>query len=819
MAEGDISLFSQRDVDDFQNCNFSIIDGTVTISGSDITDLSTFKGITEITGNLIIVNNDNLEYLEGWFNSLERIGGDLNIILNNSLKNVNGFPSLISANRIDVILNRDLLNVSGFSKLKDGVKGISIKENAQLTQFQGFRSLENVNVDIAISDNSSLEVINAFEALSVVGRNLSIQNNAVLKDVDGFSNVNRIKGGIQIIGNAQLENLSEFSNLETLERDLYIVDNPKLEEIKGFPKLTSLRSFNIERNESLLTIKGFDKLQATSDDFTIRDNAQLKEISGFAELASVIGKVEISNHNELVAINGFSALTDIYGDLFLLNNNQLSELTAFSNLVYVEESLKISNNPQLEICCALFPLLAQDGVRRGTMIAQNAEGCNDIDEVFNSCGAIASIKIQKVNGIHESNFFQIKEKGIIHYYFKVLDEYNSPIENIKLNYAIKQNGVTRIEEAVNMGDGLFDLKIKQRKENPIPQRAELIELGLQAGVADVFFHNTVPERNILKNTFEPIIINVVPLTPDEIINGFYANAGLNIEACAGCAKVGPFGIAALSFGAGVGVGKSLEFKNVINDAEILSGYDFKFTHGVKLKAEGKLGDVSLFVPEIKGELASIEISVEPKQFKRIFIDKNSDNDFLKILSLLAVLKMETDVANQSLYLPLRNAILNYLDKNVDGFNFTEEGEGVEIEGDFSVGFDLEFDIGTFKSKLGFFNTDFKGVYELSKVTEFHTSDIIARENLIFKKFGQLDFTPFRLESINYDNLGIKNLVNSSSVSVGKGLVLTNTNGPNGTFIEGGITFNNTTSEEIQNKKMNVEYSSTTKLGKDAIRLG
>jgi hypothetical protein len=94
---GDLTLSSQAEVDTF---HYNEINGTLTISGSDITDLTplivlrSLHGIPEMDyGTLSIVNNDLLTNLDGLQN-LPSVCGGLNIVGNGTLTNLDGLKNL-----------------------------------------------------------------------------------------------------------------------------------------------------------------------------------------------------------------------------------------------------------------------------------------------------------------------------------------------------------------------------------------------------------------------------------------------------------------------------------------------------------------------------------------------------------------------------------------------------------------------------------------------------------------------------------------------------------------------------------------------------
>ncbi len=77
---GNVTFASQADVDDWNSC-YSIIDGSLTIAGSDITNLSNLIEIEEVTGTVSIYYNSSLTSLNG-LDNLSTVGGSLTIFYN-----------------------------------------------------------------------------------------------------------------------------------------------------------------------------------------------------------------------------------------------------------------------------------------------------------------------------------------------------------------------------------------------------------------------------------------------------------------------------------------------------------------------------------------------------------------------------------------------------------------------------------------------------------------------------------------------------------------------------------------------------------------
>ncbi|HFA48333.1 MAG TPA: T9SS type A sorting domain-containing protein, partial [Bacteroidetes bacterium] len=88
---GNVAFYTQAQVNAWSNCIVTV-NGSVTIAGFGITDLSPLMNIMTITGNLTI-QSTGLTNLNG-LNSLTTLGGNLTVLLNNNLLSLNGLNSL-----------------------------------------------------------------------------------------------------------------------------------------------------------------------------------------------------------------------------------------------------------------------------------------------------------------------------------------------------------------------------------------------------------------------------------------------------------------------------------------------------------------------------------------------------------------------------------------------------------------------------------------------------------------------------------------------------------------------------------------------------
>ncbi|MEO1263789.1 MAG: MopE-related protein [Bacteroidota bacterium] len=97
---GNIFFFSQAQLDAWPTC-YTVIQGNVTISGNNITDLSPLNNLEEITGNLTIYTNFALTSLEG-LNNVETVGGSLSIYYNFLLADCCAIDNLLTNGGVNI---------------------------------------------------------------------------------------------------------------------------------------------------------------------------------------------------------------------------------------------------------------------------------------------------------------------------------------------------------------------------------------------------------------------------------------------------------------------------------------------------------------------------------------------------------------------------------------------------------------------------------------------------------------------------------------------------------------------------------------------
>ena len=180
---GNLYLTSQTDVDGF---NYSEVTGSLTISGTDILDLSPLSDLTRVGSYIAIIDNTGLVDVDG-FQKLTDVGSGIYVYDNTNLVSFSGFDALLqTGDNIDFWYNDSLVTVSGFSSLHTAGWSLEFGENAVLTSIPDFKSLQTINSSLFILDNVSLPSITGFKALQHVDWSFDILGNTSLANLCGF---------------------------------------------------------------------------------------------------------------------------------------------------------------------------------------------------------------------------------------------------------------------------------------------------------------------------------------------------------------------------------------------------------------------------------------------------------------------------------------------------------------------------------------------------------------------------------------------------------------------------------------------------------
>lgn len=338
---GNLTFSNQSQVDNFLIAHPTVtqINGFVSLepyASGPISNLNGLQNITKITGSLRVIQHAvNIGNLNG-LNNLNYIGGDL-YINDTSISNISALQNLTYVGGSVEIVGNMLSTFSPLNNITYIGNSLTLSNDdgycntsglmMQVTNIPG-----NLNYSLRCNGNTNL---NSLSALTSVGGNfnLSVDNLVSLQGLNSLTNV----GGLFTIGGCNLTNLNELSAVTNLG-GLSIGGHPNLNNMSGLSQITSL-------NQGLF----------------ILSCPSLTNLTGLQNLNSITGSFDISYNTNLTSINELSGATFNAFTTFNLRNN--------TNLALCQE---------LNVCNYLYG--------GGTYsIYGNAQGCNDFNQLLESC--------------------------------------------------------------------------------------------------------------------------------------------------------------------------------------------------------------------------------------------------------------------------------------------------------------------------------------------------------------------------------------------------------------------------------------------------
>ncbi|PSL28053.1 T9SS type A sorting domain-containing protein [Dyadobacter jiangsuensis] len=299
----DLRLNSQAAVNSFSS-SCKTISGDITVSGTDITDLSPLQNIETMNGKLTIQNNPALSSLNGLRNLAT--AQHLLIYYNDLLTDLTGLEKLKSIwGTTHIRYNKGLVNLKGLDSLVNA-NTFYITNNDSLKSLSGLGSLETVSDILAIGSNKSLASLNGLTKLNAVSR-INIGENDALTDLSGLEKLTSVSYQMHVTYNKNLTSLNGLTSLNYLS-EAYIGNNDRLPDLSGLENVRSVYWLVIGSNNSLTSLTGLHNLLSATN-FIIRGNALLTDLSGLDGLTNV-GWLQISDNPALTSLSGLGTGTN-----------------------------------------------------------------------------------------------------------------------------------------------------------------------------------------------------------------------------------------------------------------------------------------------------------------------------------------------------------------------------------------------------------------------------------------------------------------------------------------------------------------------------
>jgi len=381
-----ITLASQTEVDNFpityNGC--TQISGNLSISGSDITDLSPLSSLTFVEQDLSI-GGTSLTNLSDLVN-LTEIGG-LVISNNPQLTHLSGLENIetmcyeMGDNNIIILNNANLVSIAALANVSNFcLVSLSISNNPSLLTLEGLHNIDPFQY-VTISDNDALVDLQGLEGVVHLEDDLIIQNNNALTSLEGLQNLASVIHFTTISNNNSLLAI-DFPNTLGVS-DLTIENNPSLTNVSGFTPTSD--PLVIIRNNPLLTSSGIAPFGYGLYRFEITNNDSLTDLSFMAGLDTIEGFV-ISDNDGLASFNGLEATAFYIGiDVIIDNNSQLVDISAMGLTDLTDIAmLRIRDNTLLSLCsvASICAYLTEGGASE---IENNNEGCTTTEEIMSAC--------------------------------------------------------------------------------------------------------------------------------------------------------------------------------------------------------------------------------------------------------------------------------------------------------------------------------------------------------------------------------------------------------------------------------------------------
>ena len=335
------------------------IQGMLRINGNkNLTTISSVPSITTVNG-LEISSNPLLKNLHG-LDNIKAVPGDFLITSNVSLQSLGGLSAGTTSATVAITNNDLLTDLTALNELSS-VKNLDLQSAVQnLNNLSKLTNVEN-NLNIAEIQSDSLS---GLENLQSVGGRLSISSNDNLLNLDGL-NQNVAFGSFAVTNNPALQtlpiltqnyakdiyvtgssltNLDGLANITTVQNVLVISRNPLIIGLQGLANLQQVGILEVDGNDSLVSLEGLNS-NVTFGTLQITNNSKLTELLTFT--SDTANTVDIEANNSLVDLSGLANLATLLGSLIIAENPMITSLNDFANLQQIDYELDVTGNDNI----------------------------------------------------------------------------------------------------------------------------------------------------------------------------------------------------------------------------------------------------------------------------------------------------------------------------------------------------------------------------------------------------------------------------------------------------------------------------------------
>jgi len=333
--------------------------------------------------------------------------------------------------------------------------GILFSRQSQIDSFPlSYPGCINIEGDVQIEGHDILALDSLYH-LEVIGGILRIAQNSNLSTLVGLHSLSSIGQSFSIIGNPYLGSLEGLDVLVDIRGDFLIHDNDGMTNLSGANKFhIALGDLLISQNDNLAHPAGLsvDSILGT---LFLEENQMMEDLNGLDSLIYIGGDLLIQNNASLTTLSGIDSLQYVGDHLEIVDNASLNIINALAQLKNSPwELLKIENCPQLSDCAirSICNHLAADG---NSIIANNASGCNSVDEVEAEC----TVDVENPNDAANIFIYPNPTSGSIHI-MGIISNYTCTLYNIHGQLIQQWNADESQTNLENISAGIYILTIE-----------------------------------------------------------------------------------------------------------------------------------------------------------------------------------------------------------------------------------------------------------------------------------------------------------------------------------------------------------------------
>lgn len=324
--------------------------------------------------------------------------------------------SLRIVDSTNVNIEADITNLNGLSQITSIAENLMIggsgNHNPLLNDLTGLANLTTIGGQLRISNNRSLADLTGLDQLSSVG-SLRISSNPNLSVCNIPLVCNHLQNGgtSSIVYNASgCNSITEVSlacQFDCPQGNVSFTSQQEIDDFAiNFPTCTEIQGNLTISGTSITNLEGLSQITAISGTLLITGNdwwgtpSSIVSLAGLENLTTIGGSLRLGLLNNLTDLTGLNGLTTVGGRLTIgyeqwsgstsdpviqAGNTSLSSLNGLDNLNSIS-GLEIAYNTNLSTCNEPFICnYLQNG--GSATINNNATGCNDANEILQSCTA------------------------------------------------------------------------------------------------------------------------------------------------------------------------------------------------------------------------------------------------------------------------------------------------------------------------------------------------------------------------------------------------------------------------------------------------